>query len=153
MQSSHRNILTMAVIGTVLSIAHHVDHVIRGNHSGWPFIDMVTPFTWSLGFYPLLAYGLYKGWQGKVNPLFWCLAAFAGFVFATAIHFGPHAYEPPGDITGPYASPIAGLIALAALFALMIVMALQTVYSFRVWWRERKASREDNAGRSYEDPV
>ena len=47
-------------------IAHHIDHILRVDHSGWPFIAKVTPFTFSLLAYPILAFVL-------VGParLFW----------------------------------------------------------------------------------
>lgn len=43
---------------TVLSLGHHLDHVVRGNHTGRPLTDQVTPFTYSLGVYPLILLGL-----------------------------------------------------------------------------------------------
>ena len=36
-----------------LALVHHVDHVLRVDHSGWPFLAEVTPFTFSLLVYPL----------------------------------------------------------------------------------------------------
>jgi hypothetical protein len=38
-----------------LGVLHHIDHVLRFDHSGWPFREIVTPFTYSLLVYPLLA--------------------------------------------------------------------------------------------------
>jgi hypothetical protein len=38
----------------VFAVLHHADHVLRGDHSGWPFTEAVTPFTFSLLVYPLL---------------------------------------------------------------------------------------------------
>lgn len=32
-----------------------MDHVLRVHHSGWPFIAEVTPFTYSLTVYPVIA--------------------------------------------------------------------------------------------------
>lgn len=45
---------------------HHIDHVLRVDHSGWPFTATVTPFTFSLAAYPVLAFALF----GSVR-LFW----------------------------------------------------------------------------------
>lgn len=45
-----RLLLATAAIGAV----HHVDHVLRSDHSGWPFTAEVTPFTVSLLVYPVL---------------------------------------------------------------------------------------------------
>ena len=41
----------LAVVG--LGLLHHVDHVLRVDHSGWPFKDDLTPFTFSLLVYPV----------------------------------------------------------------------------------------------------
>jgi hypothetical protein len=43
----------LVVIG-ILGLLHHADHVLRADHSGWPFQPDVTPFTWSLLIYPML---------------------------------------------------------------------------------------------------
>ena len=37
-----------------LGLLHHIDHTLRVDHSGYPFIPQVTPFTWSLLVYPIL---------------------------------------------------------------------------------------------------
>jgi hypothetical protein len=42
----------------VVGLAHHTDHVLRADHSGWPFLPIVTPFTFSLLAYPILLFGL-----------------------------------------------------------------------------------------------
>jgi hypothetical protein len=43
----------LAAIG-VFAVLHHADHVLRADHSGWPFQPEVTPFTFSLLVYPVL---------------------------------------------------------------------------------------------------
>jgi hypothetical protein len=50
-----------------LGLLHHTDHVLRFDHSGWPFTDIVTPFTFSLLVYPLfiLAFFLRRGSCGR----------------------------------------------------------------------------------------
>ncbi len=52
--------LALTVMPTALGAAHHIGHVIRGNHVGWPLTSEVNPFTYSLAIYPLLATGLYQ---------------------------------------------------------------------------------------------
>ncbi|MBR0656513.1 hypothetical protein [Plastoroseomonas arctica] len=37
---------------------HHIDHVLRVDHSGWPFRPDVNPFTYSLVAYPVLLFAL-----------------------------------------------------------------------------------------------
>ena len=48
-----------------LGVLHHLDHVLRFDHSGWPFRDIVTPFSYSLLVYPLLGIAFFwrrEGW-------------------------------------------------------------------------------------------
>ena len=52
-----RGLLVVAVGVTIFGVLHHVDHVVRDNHSGWPFQEAVTPFTFSLLIYALLCQG------------------------------------------------------------------------------------------------
>jgi len=40
-------------------LLHHVDHVLRVDHSGWPFRPDVNPFTFSLLAYPILLFALF----------------------------------------------------------------------------------------------
>jgi hypothetical protein len=51
---------------TTFGFFHHVDHVVRGNHSGWPLEEEITPFTFSLLIYALLLPGLYLTWRGRL---------------------------------------------------------------------------------------
>jgi hypothetical protein len=48
----------LLVVATVFSLIHHADHVLRVDHSGWPFKPEVTPFTFSLLAYPMIAFAL-----------------------------------------------------------------------------------------------
>jgi hypothetical protein len=56
--------LTLTALG--VSLVHHVDHVLRVDHSGWPFKPEVTPFTFSLLAYPMIFFAL---WGAR--RLFW----------------------------------------------------------------------------------
>jgi hypothetical protein len=56
----------LMLLSSGLGVLHHIDHVLRFDHSGWPFRDIVTPFTYSLLVYPLLAvafFWLRGGWS------------------------------------------------------------------------------------------
>jgi hypothetical protein len=55
MALSQRFVTRFFVLTTILGILHHADHVLRYDHSGWPFRADVTPFTYSLLVYPLIA--------------------------------------------------------------------------------------------------
>ena len=50
-------ILIVLTIGA--GLLHHVDHVLRVDHSGWPFRPDVNPFTFSLLAYPILLFALF----------------------------------------------------------------------------------------------
>lgn len=44
----------LMLLSAGLGVLHHLDHILRFDHSGWPFRDIVTPFSYSLLVYPLL---------------------------------------------------------------------------------------------------
>jgi hypothetical protein len=46
-------------LSQVVGLIHHADHVLRFDHSGWPFRPEVTPFTFSLLAYPILLFALF----------------------------------------------------------------------------------------------
>ncbi len=132
-----RRAYVLIVLSTILSLGHHVDHVIRGNHVGWPLTDEVTPFTYSLGVYPLIALGLILSLAGRVGPGYWVWLFGAGVVFLTAVHFGPGAIEPPGDIIDPHQSLLVGRLALVELVLLVAVLLAAFLYHLRLWRRHR----------------
>jgi hypothetical protein len=79
-----------------LGILHHIDHVLRGDHAGWPFRPEVTAFTFTLLIYPILA----VAWKMRARPriragLIGVVAAFV-LVAHTLI-------EPPQQIYGTWA--------------------------------------------------
>lgn len=137
----HRSLFKLALVATVFGIGHHIDHVIRGNHVGWPLIPEPTPFTYSLGFYPVIALGLYFHARGRVGPGFWAVLASSGALFVGLLHFGPLAVEPPADVVGPYRSPVAGYAALAWLITFVAVLSGTAIYAARLWVRERRVKR------------
>lgn len=55
----------LIALAVVVGVLHHIDHVLRVDHSGWPFLPIVTPFTYSLIAYPLLLAVLF----GRALPL------------------------------------------------------------------------------------
>jgi len=65
-------------VAMFMSFGHHIDHVIRGNHVGWLLTEHVTPFTYSLGVYPLIFLGLYLYASGRVGPGYWAIVSGSG---------------------------------------------------------------------------
>lgn len=130
-----RVVYLFAAVATLLGVAHHVDHIVRGNHVGWPVTSQVNPFTYSLVIYPLIAVGLYLTLSGRAGNRYW-----AGFFAVSAgmlayFHVGPWAIEPPGDVILPYADPVVGYTAFAVLLALIGSVCLGSVYAAVAWYR------------------
>jgi hypothetical protein len=63
----NKTLYALVLLATFMSLGHHVDHVLRGNHVGWPLTEHPTPFTYSFGVYPLILLGLYLYGSGKVG--------------------------------------------------------------------------------------
>ena len=111
----------------------HIDHTIRDNHVGWPLTERVTPFTYSLGLYPLILLGLYLYASGRVGTGFWALLSGSGAIFLAAIHFGPAAVEPPADIINLYEPQIVGWLAFLWLVVFVMVLVATCIYELRLW--------------------
>jgi hypothetical protein len=47
------------VAALAIGLVHHTDHVLRFDHSGWPFRSGVNPFTFSLLAYPIGVFALF----------------------------------------------------------------------------------------------
>ena len=84
-----RRLWILIVLATIFGPGHHVDHVIRGNHVGWPLTAEVTPFTQSPGLYPLILLGVVLTRTRRVGPGYWTLLTTGGVLFAGLVHFGP----------------------------------------------------------------
>lgn len=132
-------------LALTLSLVHHLDHAVRGNHVGWPLVAEVTPFTYSLGIYPFIVVGLVLSHAGRLGPAYWALLSGSGIVFISAIHFGPTAVEPPDDIIGLYRPPILGWLAFAVLLLLVAVLVAAFVHELRLWRSYRMATRSSAA--------
>lgn len=140
--AEHRRVLVMAAIAATFSLGHHLDHIIRGNHVGWPLTGEVNAFTVSLGIYPTLALAAVLYVRGRIGPGAWALLSGNGALFVAALHFGPHAVEPPPDIIGLYPAPL-GWFWFGWLMAFVAVLALTCVVELRFWLRHRAGSRDD----------
>lgn len=73
----------LIAVTTVVGLLHHTDHVLRVDHSGWPFRPDVNPFTFSLLAYPILLFALFGP-----PRLFWVRWAFllVGVAFTLFAH-------------------------------------------------------------------
>jgi len=118
----------------VLTAGHHVDHVVRGDHTGWPVTDELTPFTVSLAVYPLLLVGVVLTRTGRAGPRYWLVLSGVGAVFLVAVHAGPTAIEPRRDIVGGYSTALLGWFAYGWLLALVAALVLHAGLCL-AWWR------------------
>lgn len=118
-------LLVFASGAVVFGLLHHADHVIRGNHSGWPFQAEVTPFTFSLLIYALILPGIYMTARGRSVPGYHLFVAVVGLALLGFVHFVPtENFEAPvGDIFMVYETPLAGAIALGVLAGLIASVA------------------------------
>lgn len=130
---SRRRILVLAVAATVFSVLHHADHVIRGNHSGWPFEEAVTPFTFSLLIYAFILPAIYLTARGRSIAGYHLFVAVAGLVLIGFVHFVPVGdYEAPmDDIYAVYDSQLVGLLALVILAGLVTNVALLAIFALK----------------------
>jgi hypothetical protein len=129
-------LLVAATSVTIFGFFHHFDHVVRGNHSGWPFEEALTPFTFSLLIYALLLPGLYLTAKGRLMAGYWLFTAVAGLALVVWVHFVPTGdYEAPiQDIYAVYGSPLAGLLALVVLAGLvssLVMLAIAAIWALR----------------------
>jgi hypothetical protein len=115
-------LLVLGVGVTVFGVLHHTDHVVRGNHSGWPFVEEVTPFTFSLLVYALLLPGIFMNLRGRVAAGWWLFTAAVALALITSVHFlgGEDREAPIRDIYAAYGNPVWGVLALVVLYGLVI---------------------------------
>jgi hypothetical protein len=128
-----RVLLGLGCVVTVFGVLHHVDHVVRGNHSGWPFEEAVTPFTFSLLVYALLLPGIFMNLRGRVAAGWWLFTAAVALALVTWVHFlgGEEREAPIRDIYAVYENAAWGVLALAVLYGLVASLAALLVAALR----------------------
>lgn len=149
----------LLILSLVLAVLHHTDHVLRYDHSGWPFRADVTPFTYSLGIYPLVLFALLG--PARLYWLRWVLILL-GTAFVIYAHtavetpsaqFGTWAHNhstDPAESGAPnlldVSSPGLGAAAVAISMALNLTAVAATL-SMLVNGVRRRTSRRAPAGR------
>jgi hypothetical protein len=123
----YRLVLAIAV----LSLAHHIDHVLRGV-TGWPFAGGFNAFSGSLFVYPVIALGMVLARRGLVGPGFWVFLAGGGAVFILVVHVGPAAGDDIARIPNQYDSTLAGAVALVVLAAFFAALVAHCIYELRL---------------------
>lgn len=130
-------LIKLIFLSGILGIGHHLDHIIRGNHVGWPVIPEVTAFTYSLLIYPLILVGLILEYKNRDTSIYWPLVLFPIFALVLVTHFGPLALEPSSDVIEPYSSYYVGIFAFAWLIGLTISLAATLIQALTVFWSEK----------------
>src|ERR671916_2904627 len=128
-----RGLLVLGALVTLFGVLHHMDHVVRGNHSGWPFKEAVTPFTFSLLVYALLLPGIFMNLWGRVAAGWWLFTAAVALALVTFVHFlgGEEREAPVRDIYAVYGNPLWGVLALVVLFGLLSSLVALLVAALR----------------------
>lgn len=132
-----RRTFRLVVLSTALGLGHHIDHVVRGNHVGWPVSPEINEFTYGLLLYPMIVIGLYLTAADRVGAGYWAAVGVIGFVLLAWVHL---TVEPPGDIIEPYLPSNVGYLAFLWLLGLLASTALLAAHSSRQWWRVRDSS-------------
>ncbi len=127
-----RKLVALIAAGTLLSLGHNADHVIRDDLH-WPSTELLVFVIVGLLLYGAIGVSLYLYVKGKVGPRFWTFFAFAGVLFGWAAHFSPFTGQPPSFILRAYSYAPAGWLAVGVLSALMLVMAAAGVYAAYLW--------------------
>jgi hypothetical protein len=127
----------LAVVTTALALLHHLDHVLRVDHSGWPFREEVTPFTFSLLVYVAIAGVLFgRGWRRTRMTLAGVLALFPTlahiFLETPLDQYRTWATRPDVNAAG-VASPLLG----AAAVLLTVLLSVFAVWTFIAFVRTR----------------
>ncbi len=145
-----RRSLVLLAITTGIGLLHHTDHVLRADHSGWPFTPQLTPFAPSL-----LAYAfLYGAYHFRSRPrvsaaLVGVVLVFVLFahvfietpyqqydVWATGVSHLSHSLGRPNLLH--VTSPALG-IAAVVLSILLALMLLATALAF---WNDARSHRD-----------
>jgi hypothetical protein len=126
-------------VSIMLGLLHHFDHVLRANHSGYPFTTEFSPFTWSLLVYPILfsAFWVKAPWYrvGAVTTVFLFTQLAHIFIETPAEQYLPWI---EGENLLHLSSPVMGVYAV--MLSLMLSATLITTLIVFV-----KAAWDDSA--------
>lgn len=131
----------LLLLAAVIGLLHHVDHVLRFDHSGWPFKPDVNEFTASLLVYPVVALALASR-RGSLARVALATIVFLAPTFAhTFIETPAHqhntwAHHPEINLLG-VSSPILGNLAGTITVLLSLVAFGAVVALAREWWAGR----------------
>jgi hypothetical protein len=121
----------------IVSMLHHIDHILRIDHSGFPFLPRVSPFTYSLFVYPIfliIALSRNKPWYRVIGTSVLFLFATISHIFFEPMKDKFHTWAYGSNLKYHigeqnmlgYNSKLLGVcsIALAILLSLSLLMTL-----------------------------
>ena len=120
----------LVLVITALSIAHHVDHVVR-DMTGWPLGGGFNPFSASLFVYPVILAGLLLSRSQRVGARFWAVLAGGAALFILLVHVGPTAGDSVTSIPDQHDSAIGGVVALVVLALFVAALVSHCAYELR----------------------
>lgn len=120
----------LVLVVTGLSVAHHVDHVVR-DVTGWPLGGGFNSFSASLFVYPVIVAGLVLSRRQQVGARFWAVLAGGGALFILAVHVGPGAGDSVTTIPDQYGSTLADIAALVVLGLFVAALGAHCVHEIR----------------------
>ncbi|HEY9421696.1 MAG TPA: hypothetical protein VIW92_09800, partial [Thermoanaerobaculia bacterium] len=126
-----RRLLSAAMFPLVFAALHHVEHVIRGTHVGWPVIAEVTPFTFSLVVYPILLLGMLLTARGAARAGYWLFVGVLGLGIVGWSH-GPQSDEQVAGIYYFYADRIWGVVSVGILALTLIGLVNLLITALRI---------------------
>ena len=135
-----KTLIGLILAGTILSLAHNADHIVRGDI---PWMPQSLPFlVVSLAIYAIVGVALFLYWQNKVGPRFWAVVAGLGAILRWFGHLSPFTDQPPQYICSAYGSVAAGWLAVACLAALMLPRPFtRPIFGAdRLQWRNRPST-------------
>lgn len=124
-------------ISLILAVIHSIDHILRIDHSGWPFIKPTSPFTFSLLVFPVFAliFLVSKPWFRIVGTGCLFLAATLAHIFFEPLRDKFHTWTYKSDLPGHVNeenllginSPILGIISIAIAVLLSLTLLLSFI--------------------------
>jgi hypothetical protein len=133
----------LLALTAAIGFLHHVDHVLRADHSGWPFISEITPLTFSLLAYPILL-SIYlarsRHWYRVGATAFAYISTQLAHIFietpADQYHTWAHGVSNAANALGKpnllcIASPVMGVYAVIVSLLLSVAFTLTLIGCIR----------------------
>lgn len=141
------------IVTAIIGFLHHTDHVLRADHSGFPFMPSINEFTASLIVYPIMAFVFFKQGMLRTKVVLVTLVLFAVQAAHTFIElpidqyavWANNASRDPALLGQPnllnISSPLMGVLAVTISIALSIALATSAYMIFQDYLRSTRKKR------------